>query len=128
MVVRTQVRVFAIAIGVIAAIFFIKSIIFLSHEDLAKSAQLGGYDLAYAETLCRHHSDVKAGFILVLFSFLLQSVDFIWPLKWESIVASWRGMLIILMLIILTFISFNCWSEYDSKETYKKVEKILLKK
>lgn len=79
---RTFIQVQALLSVLISSFFLIKGMLTLSAKDLAElSKSKWDYNTAVTKNLTQQRSDTIVGFALLLLSFLLQSINLLWPMR-----------------------------------------------
>lgn len=125
---QRRIRYIAILLTVLSSFFLIRGIIFLSAENLAElSTSKWGYNLEIAKNLVRQRTDTVVGFCLLVLSFILQSIDFLWPLRLKTLPASKNGIIIAIVWIsIISLGAFWC-AHFLYERSFIQVQSILPK-
>jgi len=125
---RTFIQVTALSTVLLSSIFLIKGMIALSMQDIAElSTTEWDHNLDVAKNLTRQHSDTIVGFVLLLLSFILQSINLLWPISWVDFAVNKKGVIVALIVSILVFFVAKGVSNFLFKNSYKQVENILKK-
>lgn len=125
---RTFIQVQAILLVLISSYFLIKGMLSISAKDLAElSKTKWGYNKAVTKNLTTQRADTIVGFVLLLLSFLLQTVNLLWPMRYRDFGVSTIGFIIsVITSAIILLTAIKC-SGFLQRVYYKDVMKILNK-
>lgn len=125
---RTFIQVTALSVVLLSSFFLIKGILTSSIQDITELATpKWNYNLDVAKNLTRQRSDTIVGFVLLLLSFILQSINLLWPISWVDFAVNKKGVIVALVVSILVFFVAKGTSNFLFKNSYKQVENILKK-
>jgi len=126
---RSFIQISALVLALGAAIFLLKANLGLSPETIAKlSTTHWGHNEEIAKGFARQSADTRVGIILMIISFVLQTANAVWPLRWKDFNIDWRGVSIAIIACVL-FLTLGSWySKKLSERTYRKSIQIIEKK
>lgn len=108
--IRTLIQITAVALVLISSFFLIKAGLLISIEEIAELANRDwNYSLVEAKNLIQQKSDTQVGFVLLLLSFFLSSINLVWPMKICDFRISKVGVIMaILVSVIIFFLAMKC--------------------
>ncbi|HUU18173.1 MAG TPA: hypothetical protein VMW72_13575 [Sedimentisphaerales bacterium] len=125
---RVFIQVQALLLVLISSFFLIKGMLTLSAKDLAElSKSKWDYNTAVTKNLTQQRSDTIVGFALLLLSFLLQSMNLLWPMRIDDFDVSKGGVVIAIVISVAIFLAAIKCSDLLQRIFYKKVMGILNK-
>ena len=125
---RTFIQVTALSAVLLSSFFLINGILTSSIQDIAELAtSKWDYNLDVAKNLTHQRSDTIVGFVLLLLSFILQSINLLWPISWVDFAVNKKGVIVALIVSMLVFFVAKGASNFLFKNSYKQVENILKK-
>jgi len=127
-VARTFIQVQALLLVLISSYFLIKGMLDISAKDLAElSKTKWGYNKAVTKNLTNQRAYTIVGFVLLLLSFLLQTVNLLWPMRYRDFGISTIGVIMaVITSTIILLIAIKC-SGFLQRIFYKDVMKVLNK-
>ncbi len=125
---RTYIQVQALSLVLISSYFLIKGMLSISAKDLAElSKTKWGYNKAVTKNLTIQRADTIVGFILLLLSFLLQTINLLWPMRIGDFSISKMGVVIAIIATAIILLIAIRFSVFLQSVFYKDVMKILSK-
>ena len=125
---RTFIQVQAILLVLISSYFLIKGMLSISAKDLAElSKTKWGYNKAVTKNLTTQRADTIIGFVLLLLSFLLQTVNLLWPMRYLDFGVRTIGFIIAVITSAIILLTAIKYSGFLQRVCYKDVMKILNK-
>lgn len=125
---RTFIQVQAILLVLISSYFLIKGMLSISAKDLAElSKTKWGYNKAVTKNLTIQRADTIVGFVLLLLSFLLQTVNLLWPMRYRDFGVSTIGFIVAVITSAIILLTAIKYSGFLQRVYYKDVMKILNK-
>jgi hypothetical protein len=95
-------------------------------EDIAKLASTGwGYNLSVARNLSEQQADTKVGFWLLLLSFVLQTVNSLWPMAYQDFEINKNGLFLACVVSIIIFMFSVRVSISMANRSFSEVKSIL---
>jgi hypothetical protein len=127
--VRTFIQITALSLVLISSFFLLKGVISLSAQDMIKLSQTtyGGTYMRMVKNLTQQKSDTIVGFVLLLASFFLSLINFLWPMRWVDFGVNSNGVILAVLISIVIFLGAYKASNVLQQHYYKQAEKILEK-
>jgi len=125
--VRTFIQITALSLVLISSYFLIKGVISLSAQDMIKLSQttFGGTYMRMVKNLTQQKSGTIVGFVLLLASFFLSLINFLWPMRWVDFEVNCKGLILAVLVSIVTFLGAYKASNVLQQHYYKQAENIL---
>ncbi len=124
---RTFLQVASAGFALFAGILLVRGSFVLKPKDIAElSSTYWGFNKSLVESLSQQQIDAKLGVGLLLFSFLLQTINLCWPMTIDELGAANRAGTILGVLVPFIFFLAALWiSNALSERTQKQVAEIL---
>lgn len=123
---RTFIQVQALLLVLISSYFLIKGMLSISAKDLAElSKTKWGYNKAVTKNLTTQRADTIIGFVLLLLSILLQTVNLLWPMRYVDFGVSTIGLIIAVITSAIILLTAIKSSSFLQRLYYKDVMKVL---
>jgi len=121
--VRTFIQSTVLLLTLISSFFLIKGTFNSSTEDIAKLASTGwGYNLSIARNLAEQQADTKVGFWLLLLSFFLQTINSLWPMRYQDFGIDKKGVLLACAICMIVFVISSRISSSISNRNFSEVK------
>jgi hypothetical protein len=125
---RTFVQVQALSLVLLSSYFLIKGKLSLSAKDLARlSKTKWSYNKAVIKNLTTERADTIVGFALLLLSFLLQTINLLWPMRIGDFDVSKTGIVIAIITTAIILLIAIRLSVFLRSVFHKKVMEVLNK-
>ncbi|NQT00690.1 MAG: hypothetical protein HQ580_01560 [Planctomycetes bacterium] len=125
---RTFIQVQALLLVLISSYFLIKGMLSISAKDLAElSKTKWGYNKAVTKNFTTQRADTIVGFVLLLLSFLFQTINLLWPMRYVDFGVSTIGFIIAIITSAIILLTAIKSSSFLQRVFYKNVLKILNK-
>ncbi len=126
---RTCIQITALSLVLISSYFLIKGVISLSAQDMIKLSQTtyGGTYMRMVKNLTQQKSGTIVGFVLLLASFFLSLINFLWPMRWVDFEVNRNGVILAVLVSIMIFLGAYKTSNVLKQHYYKQAEKVLEK-
>ncbi len=126
---RTCIQITALSLVLISSYFLIKGVISLSAQDMIKLSQTtyGGTYMRMVKNLTQQKSGTIVGFVLLLASFFLSLINFLWPMRWVDFEVNHNGVILAVLVSIVIFLGAHKASNVLQQHYYKQTENILKK-
>ena len=123
---RSCIRLTCIGLMLLSSIFLIRGKVKISAEDIAKlSMSHYDWDEEVATNLTGEQADTKVGFVLLLISFILQSIDLSRHERWKDLSFDKRALPFSIAILIVVFIVGVFLSNKFQKRSYFRVKQII---
>ncbi|MBW2044698.1 MAG: hypothetical protein JRI96_07400 [Deltaproteobacteria bacterium] len=122
---RTFIQFTALWLTIWASYFLVKSTLTLTAKDISELSYIDypGSDKHY-KSMAQKKADTETGFILLLLSFILQSINLLWPMRWIDFATNRQGLIASLIAFPL-FIPLSLYiNKIRSKHIQRKISKI----
>lgn len=126
---RTFIQITALSFILMSSFFLIKGVVSLSVQNMIKLSQtpFGGTYMRMVKNLIQQKSDTIVGFVLLLASFALSLINFLWPMRIGDFDVSYRGFMIAIVVSIVIFFSARRVSTFLLRKWYTQAENIVKK-
>lgn len=127
---RTFIQVTALSLVLMSSFFLIKGVISLSAQDIIKLSQtpFGGTYMRMVKNLTQQKSDTIVGFVLLLASFFLSLINFLWLLRIDDFRVSPAGVITALLVSAAIFLVAYKSSKFLRQKLYGRVKDMLAKR
>ena len=125
---RSFIQVTALGLSLIATFFLLQGPLTLSAKDIAdlSTPKVMGHNPDLVKNLAGQQVDSTVGFVLLLFSFALQTANLLWPLRWDDFKVSKGGSVIaICFLITVCLLSYYARNLLYDK-TQREIAKVFI--
>ena len=120
---RTFIQVFALAMGILASGFWIRSVVSMrAHAITGLSRTMWDHSLAVAKNLCDQRADALVAVVLLSISTLFQMVNLLWPMRICDFAVNKRGAAIAFLISILVLVAAIFISNKLSISQYNQVK------
>ena len=106
---RTFLQVLSLSLVLVSSIFLIRSVL---TADVKQMAALSGtywnFNPHMIQSLAQQKADTMVGFILLLLSFLLQTANLLWPMRWCDFAVSRKGTVVAVIVSLVLFLTSLC--------------------
>jgi len=126
---RTFIQITALSLGVISSIFLVIAAMSLSVQDMIKLSQTpyGGTYRRMVKSLTKQKSGTIVGFLLLLFSFCLSLINFLWPMRCVDFEVNRNGIILAVLVSIVIFLGAYKASNVLQQHYYQQAENKLNK-
>jgi len=112
MPIRAVIRFSILALTTVSAFFLIRGVLYATPSFLAEISKTKfGYNPQIVTNLSEQRGDAVTGFILLILSFVLQSIDGILPVRWKDFESNsflfLLGLIIAIIILLVTGIAFS---------------------
>lgn len=123
---RSCIRLICIGLILLSSIFLIRGKVKISAEDIAKLS-MSHYDWSeeVATNLTGEQANTRVGFVLLLISFILQSIDLSLHKRWVDLGFDKRAVPISILVLAVVFIIGVFLSNKFQKRSYFQVKQII---
>jgi len=127
--IRTFIQVEALLLVLISSYFLIRGMLSISVEDMIKLSQttFGGTYMRMVKNLTQQKSGTIVGFVLLLASFFLSLINFLWPMRIGDFGINRNGVILAVLVSIMIFLGAYKASNVLQQHYYKQAENILKK-
>ncbi len=107
--IRSFIQMTALISTLESTVFLLRSNLGLMPETIVKlSATYWSYSKPIAEELAKQAANTRVGVILLLFAFILQLINSLWPMRVQDLLVDWHGV-IISIVFSLVLLAFAAW-------------------
>lgn len=123
---RTFIQVTALSFALMSSFFLIKGTFALSVKDMVElSLTKWGANTDVLRNLTFNRADTITGFFLLLFSFILQTINLLWPLRIGDFGVNRNGVILALIVSIMAFLIATYATKAIQKHFFHKAEVLL---
>ena len=100
---RTFIQFTALWLTLVSAGFLIKGSLLLSVKDIVNlsASPFLGHNIEVVRNLANQQADTRVGFSILLFSFFLQMINSLWPIRWKDFAINIKGVVISIIVSLL---------------------------
>ena len=123
---RTFIQVSSASLALLAGILLVRGSFALSSKEIARlSSTYYGYNKTTIENLSRQQLDSRFGVILLVLSFIFQTINLCWPLRWCDFAVDKAGVVLGIIFSLAIFLAALNTSSFLCEKTQKEVADIL---
>jgi len=125
---RTFIQVASAGFALFAGILLVRGSFVLKAKDIAElSSTKWGYNTDLVKSLSQQQTDSRLGVLLLMVSFVLQTVNLCWPMRWVDYGVDKWGAILGVVVPAIFFVGALLMSNFLSDKTQKEVSVILSK-
>ena len=127
---RTLLQFSSMLMILLSSIFLIKGSLVMTVENIAKSSGTYlGYNKRIIENLSQQKADYTVGISLLLLSFLLQTMNFLWPMTIDDFGApNLEGVMVSVAITLICYVIGKSMSKCINRSLLQRAEEFMKQK